>query len=79
MLLQDHVNIQKIDPPVETETTPEPYLIINKNSLTNKDDIYSRKAKKNALKIITRARKSRAKLKQKAGEKLADLFDNSDA
>ena len=81
-LLKDHINKQKVNPPVNptTETkTPEPYLIINKNTLTKKAYIYWRKAKKNALKIITRARKSRAKLKRKAGEKLADIFDNSDS
>ena len=79
MLLKDHINKQKIDPPTMDQTKiAEPYLVINKN-LFKKKERYRRKTKQNALKIITKARKSRAKLKQKAGEKLADLFDNSDA
>ena len=52
MLLKDHIKKQRVDPPADAET-PEPYLIINKNTLTKKDDIYRRKAKKNALKTIT--------------------------
>ena len=54
--------------------------MINKN-LFKKKERFRRKAKKkkNALRIITRARKSCAKLNRKAGDRLDDLLDNSDA
>ena len=74
MLLKNHINKQKIDPPTMDQTKiAEPYLVINKN-LFKKKERYRRKTKQNALKIITKVRESRAKLKRKAGEKLADLF-----
>ena len=53
-------------------------MVINKN-LFKKSEIYRRKAKQNALRIIAKARKSCTKLKRKAKDRLDDLLDNSDA
>ena len=83
MLLKDHIKKQKIDAPIQEDqpNIAEPYLVINEN-LFKKKERYRRKAKQNALKtkrLITRARKSRAKLKRKAGDRLDDLLDNPDA
>ena len=80
MLLKDHINKQKIDPPIQEDQPKivELYLVINRN-LFKKKERYRRKAKQNALTIITKARKSRAKLKRKTGDRLDDLLDNSDA
>ena len=80
MLLKDHINKQKIDLPIQEDQPKiaEPYLVINEN-LFKKKERYRRKAKQNALRVIKKARKSRAKLKRKAEDRLDDLFDNSDA
>ena len=71
MLLKDHINKQSN---VLPEDNTEPYMIINKNTLTKKDDIYGKKAKKNAIKILTKAKRSRAKLKRKADKELVDIM-----
>ena len=68
----DAETIPYVHPPSEAETIlyAEPY----KNIFSKRDNIYRKKAKKNALKIITRARMSRAaKEKRKSLEELADL------
>ena len=81
MLLKDHIKKQRYVPPAdaETATTTEPYMIINKNTLTKIDDIYRKKARNKAIKILTKAKKSRAKLKRKADKKLEEIIDDSDA
>ena len=45
--LKDHIKKQRSVPPADavTATTTEPYMIINKNTLTKKDDIYRKKQK----------------------------------
>ena len=63
MLLKDHINNQKIDPPIQEDQPKiaELYLVINKN-LFKKKERYRRKANQNALRVIRKARKSCAKL-----------------
>ena len=54
-------------------------MIINKNTLYKKDETYRKKAKKNAVKTLTKPKLSRTKLKRKADKQLKEIIDNSDA
>ena len=43
MLLKDHIKKQRYVSPTDNA---EPYIVINKNTLTKKDDIYRKKSQK---------------------------------
>ena len=66
MILTDHIKKQSNNLPASPDTNIGCYMIINKNTLYKKDETYCKKAKKNAIKILTKPKLSGTKLKQKA-------------
>ena len=73
LLWQESLELERLETEVLEFLTQNLLKETTKNTFSERDDIYRKKAKKNALKTITKARKSRANLKRKADEDLAEL------
>ena len=77
LLWQESLELERLETEVLEFLTQNLLKETTKNTFRERDDIYRKKAKKNALKTITKARKSRANLKRKADEDLGRIREKS--